>query len=94
MAAENGNVNAQFNLGLFYEHGKGVTKNISQAINWYRIAGEQGDALSLYNLGTLYYKGSGIEQNKHVAKELFGRSCDNQFQQGCDSYKNLNKEGY
>ena len=43
-AAEQGNVDAQFNLGLCYEYSKGVAKDIDEAAKWYRKAAEQGNA--------------------------------------------------
>jgi len=31
-------------LGLMYQYGRGVDKNISTAVEWYRKAAEQGHA--------------------------------------------------
>lgn len=42
LAAKNGNAGAQYNLGLCYERGNGVTKNLEQAVYWYRKAAAQG----------------------------------------------------
>ncbi|MBR5893847.1 MAG: sel1 repeat family protein, partial [Bacteroidaceae bacterium] len=41
-AAEQGQVNAQYNLGLCYEIG--VAKDLAEAVKWYRKAAEQGHA--------------------------------------------------
>ena len=43
--AEQGNANAQFNLGLIYYSGNSVAKNDKTAVNWYTKAAEQGDVL-------------------------------------------------
>lgn len=43
-AADQGDVLAQFNLGVFYETGEGVSVDQEQAINWYRKAAQQGHA--------------------------------------------------
>ena len=43
-AAEQGDSEAQYNLGLFYDKGEGVEKNHSEAIKWYKKAAEQGHA--------------------------------------------------
>jgi len=40
--AELGVAPAQFSLGLMYTNGEGVTKDLTQAIAWYRKAAEQG----------------------------------------------------
>ena len=43
--AEQGNANAQFNLGLIYYSGNGVAKNDKTVVNWLTKAAEQGDVL-------------------------------------------------
>ena len=42
-AAEQGHKNAQYNLGLAYDNGKGVEKDHSAAMEWYHKAAEQGN---------------------------------------------------
>ena len=42
MAAEQGLADAQFNLGLMYETGRGVPKDYVQAYAWFNIAAAQG----------------------------------------------------
>ena len=39
--AKKGHVEAQYNLGVMYEHGRGVPKNHKEAVKWYRLAAEQ-----------------------------------------------------
>ncbi len=39
-AAAGGNVQAQLNLGLMYQTGRGVEKNDNEALKWYRRAAE------------------------------------------------------
>jgi hypothetical protein len=41
-AAEQGNANAQYNLGLMYNSGEGIPQNDAEAVNWWRKAAEQG----------------------------------------------------
>ncbi len=62
-AAESGNAEAQFFLGLMYEKGAGVEKNYKQADAWYRKAARQGHALAQNNLGSMYYYGKGVEKD-------------------------------
>ena len=35
---------AQYNLGVVYENGQGVTKDEVEAVKWYRLAAAQNDA--------------------------------------------------
>ena len=44
LAAEQGNAPAQFNLGVAYVNGDGVTRDNEEALRWYRLAAEQGHA--------------------------------------------------
>jgi septal ring-binding cell division protein DamX len=43
-AAETGLPQAQYNLGVLYEHGRGVRLDASRALTWYQRAAEQGFA--------------------------------------------------
>ena len=62
-AAEQGDMEAQFNLGLMYDNGQGVAENDVEAVRWYRKSAEQGDANAQNNLGGMYYNGEGVVQN-------------------------------
>ena len=42
-AAERGVVDSQFNLGVLFESGQGIPKNMTDAFVWYSIAAGQGD---------------------------------------------------
>jgi len=50
-ASEGGQAEAQFKLGVFYEHGRGVTKDQFMATEWYSEAAEQGEANAQFALG-------------------------------------------
>ena len=43
--AEQGDANAQTNLGVMYETGRGVPKDYNEAVRLYRLAAEQGYAI-------------------------------------------------
>jgi TPR repeat protein len=60
MAADQGDPDSQYYIGSFYEKGKGVNKNVAQAIAWYRAAADQGHSGGLYGLGMLYSAGEGV----------------------------------
>ena len=60
---EKGNALAQYQIGLLYQHGKGVSKNLVKATTWYRLAAEQNLALAQSNLGNLYLSGRGVKRD-------------------------------
>ena len=61
--AEQGAPHAQYNVGLMYANGRGVTKDAAQAADWYRKAGDQGIVEAQYNLGLLYAEGQGVSKD-------------------------------
>ena len=54
--AEGGDGPAQYNLGLLYEHGLGVERQLGEAVKWYGRAAENGVADAQKTIGDLYVK--------------------------------------
>ena len=61
-AAEQGNADAQYNLGVCYDEGLGVPQIHREAAEWYRKAAEQGHAAAQHNLGVCHSSGEGTSQ--------------------------------
>jgi len=59
-AAEQGNAEAQEELGEFYLAGNGVEKKTHKAAEWYRKAAEQDNVEAQYKLGLCYALGQGV----------------------------------
>ena len=57
--AEQGDADAQFNLGLMYQKGHGVPQDHKEAVKWYRLAAEQGLNFAQEILGIIYSIGMG-----------------------------------
>ena len=62
--AEAGDAEAQFNLGVCYYRGQGISCDYVQAAYWLRKAAEQGDAPAQCKLGLLYAQGIGVGKDK------------------------------
>jgi uncharacterized protein len=71
LAADHGDVDAQFNIGGMYEHGQGVPQDYAEAVKWYRLAAERGYANAQNNLGNLYAQGYGVKQDYVLAHMWF-----------------------
>ena len=69
--AEQGNADAQYNLGVMYDKGKGVPQDYVQAVAWYRKAADRGNAIAQYNLGNRYDNGKGVPQDYVQAHKWF-----------------------
>ncbi len=52
--AEKGNPEAQANIGLMYQMGVGIDRDIRSAVKWLSVAAENGRGDAAHNLGTLY----------------------------------------
>ena len=61
--AEQGSASAQYNLGVMYDKGQGVTQDDKTAIKWWKLAAKQGYASAHNNLGFMYANGKGIPQD-------------------------------
>ena len=66
-AAELGNAESQYNLGVCYQFGYGTDQNDSIATSWYLKSAEQGWTDGEYKMSYAYIKGTGIEKNEQKA---------------------------
>ncbi len=66
-SAEQGAANAQFNLGLIFEQGTEIQKDLSKAIYWYKKAASQGHTVAQYNYATLLHFGKGLRKDETKA---------------------------
>ena len=73
--AEQGNVEAQAMLGVFYAFVAGV-EDYTEAAKWYRKAAEQGHAGAQHGLGVMYRRGWGVLQNYAEAFIWFRRAAE------------------
>ena len=70
-AAEQGDAEAQYNLGVRYANGEGVPEDYKEAVKWFRKAAEQGTAKAQCNLGIRYANGEGVPKNYVEAYKWF-----------------------
>ncbi len=74
--AEKGIPFAQFNLGIMYDKGRGVSQDYAEAVKWYRRAAEQGYAMAKYNLGSMHQNGQGVRQDYAEAVKWYRRAAE------------------
>ena len=74
--AEQGNADAQYNLGLMYKKGQGVAQDYRQAAKWYQKAAEQGDVDAQFNLGLMYVNGQGVAQDYRQAAKWWQKAAE------------------
>ncbi len=97
-AANQGDTQAQYNLGFMYYEGEGVPQDYAKAVEWYQKAANQGNTQAQYNLGFMYYKGEvGVDisqENEEICwlRSLQGRpetadfyKAKQWFKKSCDN---------
>jgi TPR repeat protein len=75
-AAEQGYDKAQYELGVCYQEGEGVTQNLKEAAKWFRMSANQGNADAQYGLALCYINGTGVKQNYTEAAKWLRKAAD------------------
>ena len=75
-SARLGLADAQYEVGLMFANGIGVTKSIEQAVHWVRESAQRGFAAAQYLLATRYEAGEGVTQSEHQALVWFAKAAE------------------
>ena len=86
-AAEKGDADAQFELGIYYSVGICVKMDEATAKKWYLKAAEQGHGDAQNNLGTMFFAGSGMSGPDYEQAVSWFRKAANQGQ--IDAFYNI-----
>ena len=73
--AEKGDAEAQFFLALCYANGEGVSKNMAEAVKWWRKAAEKGNAKAQFSLAVCYENGFGVSKNMAEAVKWYKKAA-------------------
>jgi len=79
-SAEAGSAQAQFNLGLLFEHGKGREIDLAQAATWYLQSADGGFVRAQYAVARMYESGSGVERDFVQARKWYKLSGKQKYQ--------------
>lgn len=98
-AAEHGDPQAEFTLGMMYAYGKfipldkefslGHQKNGSLAIQWFSKAAQQGHADAQFRLGLLYENGELVTKDDEAAEAWFRKASANGHSQAVEHRRAL-----
>lgn len=73
--AEQGDAEAQFQLGNKYRKGEGVRQDYEEAAKWFRKAADQGHAKAQNNLGVRYANGQGVRKSFKEAVKWYRKAA-------------------
>lgn len=96
--AERGDASAQFWLGAAYESGRGIKRDLAEAIKWLGKSAKQGNPDAQFLLGQMYENAEGFSQNYVRAAEWYRIACEDRPDrggtgQGCNQLGLLYLEG-
>jgi uncharacterized protein len=74
--AEQGDAEAQYNLGVMYDDGTGVLQDYKEAVRLFRLSAEQGNIGAKTNLGWMHDYGYGVHQDHKEALRLYRYSAE------------------
>ena len=74
--AEDGDAEAQYQLGRCYANGLGVEIDMGEAVRWFTLSAEQGMAMAQYALGNCYYYGYGVDHDCVKAVEWYAKAAE------------------
>ena len=73
LAAESGDVRAQYNLATLYLNGV-APMDAEKAAYWYGRAADAGDGAAMYQLAVLFEEGRGVKQSYRMAEVWYEKA--------------------
>ncbi|EMG88016.1 beta-lactamase HcpA domain protein [Helicobacter pylori GAM112Ai] len=74
-----------FNLGVLYDNGHGVGKDLKKAAQLYFKACELNDGSGCFNAGNIYRRGDGVAKNFKEALARYSKACELNDGDGCSA---------
>ena len=92
LAATQGDITSQINIGVLYYNGQGVPQDFQTAIKWFTLAAEQGSLQGQHNIAYMYYSGQGIKIDKVYAHMWANIASSHGFENSKGLLEAFNKE--
>ena len=74
-SAERGQTVAMYNVGTYYEKGRGVAENAAEALKWHLKSALGGLSLAQREIGLRYREGRGVSKDSVAAMSWLGRAA-------------------
>ena len=76
LAAANGDPSAEFEVAVRLDEGRGVPRDVDEAVIWYQRSAARGFAPAQYRLGTLYERGLGVTADRGRAMAWYKSAAE------------------
>ncbi len=84
-AAQNGDAQAQYEIGEFYYDGQRAPRDLHLALNWFEKSSLQGNAQAQWRLGNMFARGEGVPANNVQAYVVLKMASVNGSDDAMDS---------
>ena len=91
-AAEQGNPDGEYFLGMAYSFGNGVELDFKKALLWYLKAAEQGDTRAMSSVAEAYGSGNGVERDVQEELRWLRNACSAGSRNACGLLESINPE--
>jgi len=91
LAAEQGDANAQYDLGVLYRNGDGTKIDEKRALELFTLAADKGLAKAQFNIGAMYANGQGVEQSFATSREWMAKAASQGDENAIKELKRLDK---
>lgn len=75
-AAQRGNADAQYRMGLCYFFNKGINQNYEEAVSWFLKAAKQKHSQAMLKLAICHSRGIGTTKNAYLAFKWFKKAAE------------------
>ncbi|MCL2022440.1 MAG: sel1 repeat family protein [Betaproteobacteria bacterium] len=91
--AEEGDAEAQTNLGFMYAEGQSVPQDFQEAARWWRKAADKGHVAAQFSLGSMYDNGEGVGQDLRQAVHWYHKAAGQGFAPALFNLGNMYENG-
>jgi len=92
-ACDGGERKGCHDLGLMYQRGEGVAKDLNRAAGLFKRACDAGGTGGCLDLGLMYLRGEGVPKDLNRAADLYKRACDAGAPPGCTDLGRMYHDG-
>jgi len=78
-AAQKGDPQAAYYLGMMYQNGMAVARNVKAAAHWLQFAASRQSPAAMYALAKLYLAGDGVKRDDQAARRWIEKAADLEY---------------
>lgn len=93
LAAQEGDLEAEYNIGRLYRDGIGTKQNFVESAYWFRKAARNGHVTAMLNIARQFEEGKGVLQDYTIAAENYWKAADRGNAEAAYRYAEMCRDG-